>query len=371
MSLFYYCISVLVTIFILKIWSIESFKNSVCADKITSKRKLSINKNCVLIVLAFFPLWILLAFRDKTVGVDTGGTYYYIYRNILYGEYARSVRVQVEQGYLLLNRLILHYNQSYFAVIFVTGTVSWFLFYRYIIKKSLDPSLSILIFFLNFFYFHQFNVIRQLLSCAIALQGFQFIYERKFLKYLLVILLAASIHKMVLLLVPIYFIYNIKISAKKIAVITIGAKLFFSLIWRLIVPLLEGTRYSNVIQWEGAYAGGYAIGELITTSFLLWVGYYFYLCDGKKNLVLNFNLWLQLFALVIEVNSNMIPIVYRFLWFANINTFLYIPEMINTIQSKTNKKIVKAMTILIFVLYFTQKWLNGDDMIQEFQFWQG
>lgn len=371
MSLVYYCAAVIVTFFILHIWSIGSNRNSAYTNTVIRKGKIIINKSSVLVVLAFFPLWIFLAFRDRTVGVDTGGTYYYIYRNIVYGEYARSMRVQVEQGYLLLNSLILHFSHSYFAVTFVMGTLTWLLFYHYIVKKSLDPSLSILIFFLNFFYFHQFNVIRQLLASAIVLQGFKFIYERKFFKYLLIIFIAAFIHKMALLLLPIYFIYNIKIDIKKIVILTIGSKLCFSFVWQLMVILLAGTRYSNVIQWAGAYEGGYAVAELMTTLFLLGVGYYFYACAGENNSIINFNLWLQLVALIISVNSNAIPTAYRFLWFANINTFIYIPEVLNIIQNKMNKKIVKTMIIIIYILYFMQKWLNGDDMVQVFKFWRG
>ena len=66
-----------------------------------------------------------------------------------------------------------------------------------------------------------FNGIRQYLAAAIIFAGHRYIYEKKFIKYLLVIVMASFFHITSLVMLPVYFLVNKKISWKRICIVAI------------------------------------------------------------------------------------------------------------------------------------------------------
>ncbi len=74
-------------------------------------------------------------------------------------------------------------------------------------KFDIDMGFSIFIFLCTAF-MTSFNIMMQMIAVSISMLSYRYIFKREFLKFLIIILLAASFHSTALLLIPIYFIWN-------------------------------------------------------------------------------------------------------------------------------------------------------------------
>lgn len=332
---------------------------------------MAIKKSLFFVILAFIPLWTIIAFRDMSVGRDTYGTQYMIYRYLSNNSYYDFAHYGSESGYFLLNKICLMLSDSYQLVIIVTATISWGLFYSYIINNSVSPWLSILLFFLNFGYFHQFNIMRQYIACGIILFGFKYIRRREMLKYFIVVFIAFFFHKISLLAILYYFIYDIRISAKKGLCIVIFSKIGFKFFMAIVTRVVADTRYYFILNNLKSYKSGYMILELLIAAiiygFAMIIEYYYNTYDDKD---FNFNVILSMLAMIICANSNMIPIPYRILWYVNMNNIVFIPRLISCIDNDKKRQLSVLFWIALFVIYFFYEWNNGMDGVQNFIFWK-
>lgn len=329
-------------------------------------RSMCVKKGIIFAILAFIPLWYLMAFRGITVGADTIGTYYRFHKCSL-----RDYPIATfgsEFGYYLLNRIIVCFTNSYHVVVIVVSSIIWFLYYTYICKNSVSPCISIIVFFLSFFYFRQYNGVRQLLAEAIALQGFRFIYERKFWKYCLIIAVAYTFHNTAIFLLPVYFLYRIKLSPKMAGIIIVSTKFMTSVMVNTVLPfLLKGTKYYKMIYDIRAYKGGYWVSDIIVSGTILI--FCLFVIGYDNDMHMSFNAWLMLISFVLAINSNMIPMVGRVLWYSNINMMICVPLLIKKYQRKIDKVVVSTSTLLVLAMYFYQQWTLGVEAVQHYSFW--
>ncbi|SFQ27903.1 EpsG family protein [Butyrivibrio proteoclasticus] len=325
-----------------------------------------IRRSLICAILAFVPLWYLMAFRGIRVGSDTIGTYYRYYKYSI-RDYPISA-FGSEFGYYVLNKAITWFASSYHVVLIVVSSIIWFLYFKYICKNSVSPCISMVVFFLTFFYFRQYNGVRQLLAEAIILQGFHYIYERKFINYCLVIALAFTFHNTAIFLLPVYFLYKIRLTPKMAGIIILLGKFGTSIMVNNVLPyLLKGTKYYKMIYDIRAYKGGYWISDIVVSGTVLLfclivLGY-----DNDSKM--SFNSWLILISFLLAINSNMIPMVGRLLWYSNINLMVCVPMLISKYPRKLDKVLVFCVTMLVFGVYFYQQWTLGVDSVQNYAFW--
>ncbi|WP_245219061.1 EpsG family protein [Pseudomonas vranovensis] len=106
-----------------------------------------------------------------------------------------------EVGYGYLNIFFSHAGLSYQGFQVIISFVTLLLVWRYVLKRALAPLASLLIYLVCFFPL-DFVLVRNSLSFAIFLQAMLVLFENKSysrLKYVLLIILAASIHQSALL----------------------------------------------------------------------------------------------------------------------------------------------------------------------------
>ena len=209
---------------------------------------------------------------------------------------------------------------------------------------------------------------RQLLAEAIILQGFRYIYERNFIKYSIVVALAFTFHNTAIILLPIYFLYRIKLTPKIVGIIVIITKLGTSFMVNSVLPfVLRGTKYYSMIYDIRAYKGGYWISDMVVSGTVLFFCVIVLGCDNDAKL--SFNTWLILITFVLAINSNMIPMVGRILWYSNINMMVCIPLVISKYQKRVDRALAFSATMVVFILYFYQQWTLGIDSVQHYILW--
>ncbi len=149
------------------------------------------HKICLLI--SFVILTLIAALRDYSVGVDST-QYYNAYINIGnlgWGDY-NSQRYQIGFFYLIkILNLISSSPQLLFIVTSVFINVS---VYHFIKKYSSNYFLSTVLYVLMFMYFSNMNVMREALSIAVVLFGFGYLVRKKYIRYLICILIGSLFH---------------------------------------------------------------------------------------------------------------------------------------------------------------------------------
>lgn len=177
-----------------------------------------INASSCFFVLSAVLLIFIMAFRgDFSADYNSYVDIYdrlgdYLIKSII----ERDVRGDIEKGYLIFQHIIkvLFDNPIYvfvFSAVIIVLSNLWH-FKRY----STEALLSVMLFLEAGIYYDSFNIMRQCIAASIIVWGSKYLYERKMLHYMLVVLIASSFHLTALIMVPFYFISTIKIEKKNL-----------------------------------------------------------------------------------------------------------------------------------------------------------
>jgi len=188
-----------------------------------------------LYVLAVY-LVIIAGFRDN-VGPDFGsykGIYVYSdtkdYISILFA--ALSIEggqpMELEWLFVLINKLLLNiFNAPFYMLTFVIAALVTFFKTKFVEENTYYPFTFLLFIFIPGFFIGESGQIRQNLGCFIGYYAIRYIKERNLWMYLLWIYLAAGIHNVCFLLLPMYWVARIPIN-KTIMLVCIIASIFAS-----------------------------------------------------------------------------------------------------------------------------------------------
>lgn len=122
----------------------------------------------------------------------------------------------IEPSYILLNKLIGFFTddvQIFFGIVSSIVLCSVFVFIR---KYSVLSGLSLVVFNTLGLFEFSYSILRQALATAIFLWGFKFVLERRFVPYCMVVLFAFSFHKTAALLIFVYFIYQLRLTRRRV-----------------------------------------------------------------------------------------------------------------------------------------------------------
>lgn len=171
-------------------------------------------------------------FRASTVGVDyqpyldyfgqvaTGGSSYVL---------SPQDNYRTEFGYGLLNYAISFFGSSQLVfaagiAVVCIGLTMWYLY-----KNSVSLWLSLVIFVGYGFFGYTLCTIRHQIAICIFMFALPYLQKKKIVPYMLIVLLSATFHKSMLVLIPVYFLAQLALSWKTLAVY--GAGTIFLLIF--------------------------------------------------------------------------------------------------------------------------------------------
>ena len=293
-------------------------------------------------------LVIISGFRGENIGVDTQN-YWLIFAEVTNG---RIVAVN-ELGYLLLIKLINFIGGTQQLIFLIYSIFTILLFSKFILKYSINPYLSLLIFvFVGPFYLSSFNQVRQYLAIGIFIcYLLPLIQNKQLVKYLLITIVSGLfVHISIIALIPFYFILNKKIS-------TIRKFLFliiFNLMTNLIYSAILLSPYRNFILGRLDYSVGknlFLILIILSTFFLLYQNR---VSKGNTNYRIFYNMaYFSIFMLIpVLINVNL-PVEI----FIRMNNYFFpfiiilVPEFLNKYNQKS-KFIISNSLVLILTLYF-------------------
>lgn len=162
------------------------------------------------VAISLLPMFILLAFRNQSMGADTG-TYWDLYRFASKVSFSELCFTQkMEPGFLVVEWVFakMFPKPEIFQIIYVGFYfVACFLF---IVKNTKEKFLFVFLFCtLGLFKFF-FTGIRQCIAICICLFSYSAVKDRHIFKYLAIILIAGLFHKSAFFFLPVYFVYTLK-----------------------------------------------------------------------------------------------------------------------------------------------------------------
>jgi hypothetical protein len=290
-------------------------------------------KNIAYVVIVFLYLWALSSFRYE-VGND-----YYSYINIFYRAnritWAECFDDKIEFGYMLISKVITLFTVDYKIMHCVMAFLCLAPTAYIIAKYSKNPWLSCHVYMCLTFYYSSLNFIRQTLAATIIFLGYRFFKERKTIPFIIIILIASTIHSSALILIPIYLaMAYIKPTTKILLVSMIALILlyFFSNnILNIIAELIP--KYASYMDTKYLRVGLSQKYLVVPTLYMLLMLFAYYEGNYNKSIsqqilvnssVINFGIWFFITKhFILE----------RFSIFVYIFVILALPDVLESLKS--------------------------------------
>ena len=180
-----------------------------------------------------------------------------------------------EAGWVVLSYLIKNATHSYVAFQLVIAGVIFFCVYKSIKHLSPVPVLTYFVFFAmeN----GAINYVRTAFVTCIIIYSYIYIFERKLIKFLIIIGLACTIHFSAFLAIPLYWIYGMRIKYPIYILVGVGVIAVFYVLGKAVLsdfsvfgPFLEyKLRHYIEAQDAGEYFGGNITAEMAMVNHVI------------------------------------------------------------------------------------------------------
>lgn len=356
--IFYNCI-IFCSVFFIYLATVKKIKISV------GKKSMScIRMSTIFWTLSFLIPLIVIVLRDESVGIDYKA-HIDLYNRILSKTTLASDNSWISFGYIFLSKLcIIFWGDNYYYFFCLIGFVTLYCFFKTIYEQSDSPWMSVLLLFSFCLYYQMFNQFRQMLAVAIIFYGFKYIKNRDLRKYLFIILIAFSMHKSAIIMLPCYWINNLKWQKKGIKIYFILSVLAYFLYDTIELVLLK-TSYGQTYLTNSYYnvVKESSMINLVFRIFLFLFCYYFTrkIKENYENNILKNLCFCCVVFQILTIKSYIFGRVttYFFVYF-----ILWIPKAVKEIKISKNSYIIKnivyiAMCIIYHYTYFVTKASSG------------
>jgi len=178
------------------------------------------------LLIAAFPMFLLIALRGKYMGADTL-VYIKFFRLTAESSWNKMFDiVDFEPGYVIFEKLVSYISQE--PLFFQITYTAVYLFAVVYFANQLERSNFLFLFFFATLglYTFMFTGVRQCLAICVCLFSYGFIKKRKLVPFLLCIALAYTFHKSSILFLAAYFIYPRKLHFRNFMLYAVLAVVF-------------------------------------------------------------------------------------------------------------------------------------------------
>jgi len=303
--------------------------------------------------------WVLLSgLRHWSIGPDTY-TYYFSFIRVNNTSWTKLFQQFVDilyygasgkdPGYNIFVKVFQLFSNNYqiflvfIALIFTIPLGIW------IYKYSKNPIISWLIYSVLFYAFFAITGHRQTIATGLVVfLGYELIRKRKLLFFILLTLLAATIHKSALMFFPFYWCYNIKIfESMKIVYIVIVISLFaFSKQFSATLKFFFG--YDN--YGVNSEAGTWVFSSIFILIFIVMLFFMKRMLEKNKDSRQYINAtYIALFLLPLTFVN---PSAMRVVQYYSVFIMLLIPEIINLFKNNSRIFSYSFLGFFLLVLFF-------------------
>lgn len=306
-------------------------------------------QNIIFLFCTFLLLTIFSAFRgDFTSDYNNYASLFHSYNSYSLSEVFITNFYQ-EKGYVLFSRLIGEFTSNPMYLMLITSLFIIFLFFKEIKRDSIKVWISVLLFVNIGAYYTSFNIMRHIMTVAIIFGGSKFIYKREFFKFLITVIIASMFHTTAIVLIPFYFILNMRYSRRNFLAITIGAVLITVFIKDMLNIMFRFgfQRYAN---YEYGMTGLNFTSAVVPISILVFVLIHKDLINLKDT---KYRVWFNatFYFTVFSVLGLRIQMIQRFAEFFAPYILLLIPLIVANMKSKYQRVIYYYLIIVLLIAY--------------------
>lgn len=224
------------------------------------------------------------------------------------------------------------------------------LFFLTAIYRQADSfGFSFFLFMALGYYFQSFNTVRYYLALAIAVMAIPYVLRKEWVKFALLVLLGATFHKSILVVIPLYILAALSWKKWQLALAAAFCSTFFffqDFYLKAVIflyPTYEDTEYLE---------GGTSLVNISRCLAVLLFSLMYYEKTVKDNRRNRFYFYCNLGALVMYVCCSFLPIISRIGYYLTITHIFFLPALLSGIENKKLKKLFTIGVAGAGILYF-------------------
>lgn len=255
-----------------------------------------------------------------------------------------------EPGIRLLSRISVLIADDGAVLIFLCAVIIIGIYSLIIYRYSPMYLVSMLLFLFLGDWTGSFNGIRQYLAAAIVFAGHRYILKRKFVPYLMTVLLAMFFHKSAIVMILPYFLFTRKPDTTQFLILAAGAiiiRFSYEIVFS-VIEIFKGT----VIDWTDTYLTRDINPLRIVVGFVPII-LFFTSCDRKKmtqTQILYINgLFFNAFTMLASMGSAYFG---RIGIYTGAMTCIGYGHLFQMIPKDKHRNAVAAVVLLVFLIYW-------------------
>lgn len=356
-----------ILIVLILIFGIFEKKNKliVVSSKPSTRKKASINVANFFLFVIFIFIFVLIAYRgDFSSDYINYERHFMLASNMSWSDlFTGGFRIGgtggVEVGFYILMKLIGCFSADPIWLFIIVALLTVMPIYKSIKEESEIRWLSLLLYVVFGSFITSFNVMRAIFAYSLLFSKRQYLYERKYISYLLVILLASMFHLSSIIMIAVILLDAIKLKNERYLLFIIPSSFLVFIFSERLILLGDRLLYNNF--FTSIYQHGIrevSFGNIVAPLLLgVMVFLGTFLVKEKDR---RYDLWLKISALWVFFRILMINFIEmrRFADMMSFYMILYFPYMINKLPfDKTTKSIIKSIFAMasITLFYYTMK----------------
>ena len=319
----------------------------------------------LLVSLAAAQTFLILAFRAPTLGVDLDNycAGFEFISELDFTDIVSRLNLiktaelvypfDYESGYAMANWVVGRLGFDFHGFLVIHAAFCMFSAGRFIYKYCDDPKVGFALFLSMGFFEYLFGILRQMLALAILLFAIPLIKKKKPIPYFLICLLAFTVHRVSLILVPLYFLCNIKLTKKRYMITLTGV-----LVLLVISPIIAKLVLEPLLRLIGktSYSLNFSMNmQIIIMAFiaimiLLFSSFDDVYNDPDQNMLC----WMFLLALAVQIIGLYNDVVARAVYIPYIAIIALIPNVLGRYRHPGIAwigKIALCLITLLFMMY--------------------
>ena len=332
---------------------------------------------------SFVLIFLIFALRSYTVGRDVPG-YRRAYLDVINHPFLDFDYVYYEKGYQLLTKICRFTGVSWQVFLSLVSALIIIPIYVFIKKYSKNVFLSTLIFVCYMLFEFDLTALRQAIAISISLFAFMVLVEKSkwyILKFILIVILAATFHKSALLCLALLPLVSIN-DLKKYTMVLTGLGVFSLIARNWMLQYIKVLFSKDTMNAEATmYIGGNIIFLFALALFMLYIQFHEIWRDRAITDNIDSTITTQntldfylnkifMFSIVIALIFGSDTSARSFMYFMQVIVVL-LPNMIYKLETKS-RMLVSVVFIVFFCVFFYWNSLSGGgfDIVPYHFFWQ-
>ena len=309
----------------------------------------------IYIIIVGFVLFLISGLRNLDVGPDDTTIYYQSYlanANYSYKEVYSST--PKDPFYSLFVRALYDIiGPNYTVLLCVFAAIFVFSVCRLLIKNNTeDPLLSFVILLAMGFFAFSMTAIRQIIAMSFTLWSYQFLKEKKLIKFIICVYLGSLFHKTALVFMIVYPLMYFKLDWKTILMYIAGGIIVVIQGEQLLSQLFASDFDARLESYEAVGVHGLTISGLIQLALFLALAL-FYFKEVKQmdsNAIIFYHM--LILAVIFQLFTGILAEFFRIAMYYSIFLILLMPKVISAIPNLLARSLIRNGLIALLLIYF-------------------